>query len=336
MRNNNKGVIMTVITQLNHLFNIQQYVPVKALNILTYQLFRFFDPPSLSKNTFTKDPFNTDLEYLTKVGINHPLREKQTIFIEGRSYSVHRKIAAEGLVSYALKSNDDLTPILLFRCTEINPFKEAAFDSMQNDVATNLGEMGYLAARESFRELMNDPTFRNADQKIRVAGYSLGGAHAQYFIAEHHASVSHGIFYSDPGIQAKIVEAFAKNIQKSLRKEPLILQIFRTYGDPFPLFGDKHLGCGVDHPNVRTQLFEIDVKNQYSFDPKLHSKRIFSTDDYTVYESRDPAHLSRKLDNARRNLVSPLFETTRQQCGGCLSVALKSGECFFSLLRQRT
>jgi hypothetical protein len=287
-----------------------------------------------------EDPFNADLEHLVKYRIKHPLYQGQKIemrTLEGSfaSYTVHRKIAGQGLVSYALKpasENANLSPLIVFRGTETNPLKENSFESMQNDVDIHIGEKGWMSARKSFEELMQDPTFRNAGEKIKVAGYSLGGAHAQYFVSEYHREVSHGIFYNDPSIQGQITEKFAGEIEESHRDEPLILQIFRTQGDPFHHFGDKHLGCNVDHPNVSTQLLEISVPNQYHFDTALHSKRIFDTEqfDYTVREFTDPSQLSRKLDNAKRDPVTSLLETLRQKLSCFLSSALAAIKSFFS------
>lgn len=290
------------------------------------------------------DPFNADLEHLVKVKIKHPLYEGQKIEMRTRdgsfeSYTVYRKIASHGLVSYALKpteSDSNLSPLIVFRCTETHPLKEGAFDSMQNDVDTHIGEKGWMATKDSFKELMKDPAFRDPNEKIKVAGYSLGGAHAQYFIAEHHEHVSHGIFYNNPSVKAQIAEKFAEEIQESHRAEPLILQIFRTHGDPFHHFGSKHIGCNVDHPNVSTQLLEVSVPNQYTFDTKLHSKRIFDTQkfDYTIHEFTDPSRLARKLDNAKRDPVSSLFESIRQKFSRFLSIALSSIESFFNWITQ--
>jgi hypothetical protein len=283
------------------------------------------------------DPINGPLEHLVKVRIKHPLSQGEQILMGDHSYTVYKKIAAEGLVSYALKpdgENSNLQPLIVFRCTEENFFKEASFESIQNDIDLSLGERGWAATKKRFRELMNDPLFRKGNQKVNVAGYSLGGAHAQHFIAEHHASVSRGIFYNNPSIQAKTVEQFAEDIQKYDRKDPLIFQIFRTQGDPSHLFGEKHLGCDIDHPNITVQLLEIDIPNQHSFNIALHSKRIFDTHlfDYTVSEWTDPVDLSKKLNNNSRSVVSSLFEAIRKQCSSFLSIALNAIRSLFQSL----
>lgn len=266
------------------------------------------------------DYWNADLEYLTKVQICNSLEKGAQITLQTSNgpanYTVYHKIAAGGLVSYALKpQTPDFPPLIVFRCTEPDPLGEQAINSIQNDVESNIGEKGWNATKSAFDHLMNDPKFRSAGQKVRVAGYSLGGAHAQHFIAAHHASVSHGVFYNNPSISAETAETFAKTMQNVHRDEPLILQIFRTCGDPFHHFGGKHLGCGVDHPNVQTQLLEMNLPNQQTFDLSLHSKRIFKTEnfDYTVSEWTDPELLSRKLDNTRRGPVTMIGEILRKE-----------------------
>ncbi len=280
-----------------------------------------------ANRAFLEDPMNEHLEYLVKVQLCHSLCEGKELQIGDKFYIVHRKISGKGLVSYAIKpsgKNPNLQPFILFRCTETNPFKEESFNSVQNDIDPSLGERGWNATKEQFEKLMNDPSFRRKDQKVKIAGYSLGGAHAQYFLSEHHAAVSHGIFYNNPSIKGEIAEKFAKKIETTHRDSPLILQIFRTQGDPFHLFGEKHLGCDLDHPNISVQLLEVDVLNQQNFDLKLHSKRLFKTDqlDYTVNEYINPAHLSKKLNNTKRSPISSFFEALRRKCSGFLSLAL--------------
>lgn len=353
----------------SNLFNYFKSNPIKTANYASYQLFRWSDttPKPVIKHILNapkiqelpttqkteapwvanfrqvtvnrdliEDPMNEHLEYLVKVRINHPLCEGQEILVGDKSYLVYRKIAGKGLVSYAIKpsaKNPHLQPFILFRCTEANPFKEESFSSVQNDIDPSLGERGWNATKEAFEKLMKDPSFRKADQTVKVVGYSLGGAHAQHFLNEHHASVSHAIFYNNPSIRAKVAEQFAGKIQTSQREKPLILQIFRTQGDPFHLFGEKHLGCGIDHPNISVQLLEVDVLNQQKFDLKLHSKRLFKTElfDYTVSEYTNPADLSKKLNNAKRSPVSFFFETVRQKFSRFLSTALHAIRSVFHL-----
>lgn len=275
------------------------------------------------------DSSNADFEYLVKVQIADGLQKGQKITLETNegpaTYIVYKKIATEGLVSYALKPEcPNQSPLIVFRCTEPDPCKEHSFHSMQNDTDSNIGERGWRAARKTFRELMGDRDFRDKGQFVKIGGYSLGGAHAQHFLAEHHARVSHAIFYNDPSIQPAICEAFANNIKKEKREKPLVLQIFRNWGDPFHHFGGKHLGCDVNHPKVHTQLLEIRFPNQTKFDTDMHSQRVFKTDryDYRVEEFTDPKVLAKKLDNSRRDPFSGVAEQYRKRYTPFLSPLL--------------
>ncbi|HSX13803.1 MAG TPA: hypothetical protein VLE96_05225 [Chlamydiales bacterium] len=273
---------------------------------------------------------NADFEYLVKVQVPDGLQKGQKITLQTNDgpveYIVYRKIAIDGLVSYAFKPfTENHPPLIVFRCTEPNFRKEHSFHSMQNDTDPHLGERGWLAARKTFEKLMKDRKFRGKGQKIKVAGYSLGGAHAQYFVAEHHARVSHAIFYNDPSIRADVVEDFAKNVH-----EPIVIQIFRNSGDPFTHFGSKHLGCGVTHSNAQVQLLEIHTPQQDRFNIDQHSKRIFKTDDYnyTVEEFTDPNVLAIKLDHTKRDPITIIAEKIRLFYGNLLSKMLGSASRF--------
>ncbi len=275
------------------------------------------------------DSLNADLEHLVKVKICYDLLEGTKIPLRTDkgivTYTVYRKIANDGLFSYALTPDPDVPdqlPLIVFRCTEPDPLKAHAFSSMQNDVDFYLGERGWRASEKLFLHLMADRKFRAPGQKVNVCGYSLGGAHAQYFVAVHHARVKHAIFYSNPSINAEVVDQFAKTVREDEReKDPIILQIFRNWGDPVTHVGVKHLGCGVDVPYVKVQLLEFDFPNQDRFEVAQHTRRIFATDmyNYKVNEFTDPKVLEQKLDNTNRDGVTRCFENTRQEAGGFLS-----------------
>ena len=285
------------------------------------------------------DPHNGWLENLTKVQIKDGLEIGDILPCEGGEYRVHRKISQEGLVAYALtplKEESSLPPLIAFRCTMADPFKEEGLNSVCNDLDPCIGQRGYFACQSKFADLMNDPTFRGKDQKIQVTGYSLGGAQAQYFVKDHFRNVSHAIFYNDPSITEEAAEDFASEINQMHLKDPLIIQIFRTEGDPCHLFGGKHLGWGVDHPQVMVQLLEIEHPNQPLFDVELHSKRIFHTNafDYIVTESTDPKMLDKKLNNLKRSAFSCLFETIRRELSGFLASFFNSIFNFFKKKKE--
>lgn len=271
------------------------------------------------------DPFSAWLEQFVKVTINYKISFKKSIPVTTKTgkiehYKIHRKIASNGLLAFALKpaeKNSSLSPLIVFRATETNIFAEEALASMQNDLDARMGERGWMASQKEFTALMEDPEFRNPDEKVKVAGYSLGGAHAQYFILDHFTNVSYGCFYNNPSVHADVAEEFARRINEEDLQDRLVLQIFRTDGDLFHLFGSKHLGCGVNHPSVSTQLLEIRYPAQQMFDLSLHSRRIFDTDrfDYRVVECVSPRHLIHLLDNTKRDPVSSFLEKTRSKFG---------------------
>lgn len=303
---------------------------------------------NISQNkTLIHDPFNAWLEKFVKITINYkvPLHEKIAVPMNDGTiehYRIHRKITGGGLVAFALcpdRENSPLSPLIVFRATELDLFAEQAAESIQNDLQPHMGEMGWTANCEKFRNLMNDPAFRNPDQKVKIAGYSLGGVHAQYFIHEHFNNVSHGVFYSNPGIHASIADSFAEKIHKGELQSSLVFQIYRTIGDPLHHFGGKHLGCGVKHPNVNVQLLEIFYPSQTKFDVSLHSRCIFSTHrfDYRVNEYFHPDHLEHLLDVSKRDPISNFFEKFRNTFGAAVSMCIRGitwvGRALSKLLR---
>lgn len=285
-----------------------------------------------------EDPFSAELENLVKKVINSPLQIGQIISLRTKAneviqYKVHAKIAEKGLVSYAFKPVNDsqASPLIVFRGTEPDPFGEESFNSLRNDIEKNLGKTGWICSRKFFNDLLNDETFRSKDQLIDVAGYSLGGAHAQYFIAEHHESVNRGIFYSNPNIDIGTVEKFAESIKNTNRSSQLSFQIFRILGDPVPHFGGKHLGCGTNHPNLHVQLIELDLPYQLGFDVNLHWKKVFDTQDfdYIAKEYTDPDVLAKKLNNHIRDPISSILENLRSRLSNSLHCLIDIGEFSF-------
>ena len=285
-----------------------------------------------------EDPFNGWLEKFVKVEINNPIQVGTTVPVLTKhgleTYQVHRKMAKQGLVAYALtptRKDSHLSPLVAFRCTETNPFKEQAFNSVHNDVTSRIGEKGWMANREDFQELMQDPLFRGENEKVQVVGYSLGGAYAQRFIAEHFKEVSRGTTYNAPSIDAETAEDFAAKANEISAQNPLVIQIFRSVGDPFHHFGEKHLGWGVDHPSVKVQLLEVEYPNQTKFDFDLHRLRIFDTNNfnYTIHEYHDPKELKNLLNNYKRDPFSSSAESVRHHFSGFLSSVISAFGSFF-------
>lgn len=267
------------------------------------------------------------LERMCKVTVNRELIEGQLIPTPGQDglidyYKVYRKICGDGLIAYALKpavADSTLKPLVIFRPTQWAFSNEDAFPSYLNDVQRNVGEMGWKASESKLRELMSDSKFRKDDQKVSIAGYSLGGAHAQYFLAEHGDNISHAVFYADPSLDDPIAEQFAEKMNAVPRRdEPLNIQIFRLRGDFCHYVGGKHVGWGVNHPDINIQLMEIDHDNKMTHSFKLHSHRIFDNNKfpYQMECYEDSEQLFNHLDNSKRGPDVFWYERMRRIWGG--------------------
>ncbi len=279
------------------------------------------DPINGWLEDFVKDKAFKDLPVNTKIEL--PGREGTAV------YRVHSRIEKEGLVAIALAPEQDgLSPFLIFRGTQPDVIAgHQGLESVQNDLDHGLGERGWNSCKEALENLMNDPTFRNPKQKIKVSGFSLGGAHAELFIAEHFRNVSQGVFHSSPGISSAITDRFAKNLQNTPLEEPLSLQFFQIMGDPVPHFGERHLGCQARDSLLQTELFHIEFPEQDRFEIRLHSTRIFPSfpTTYKVTQYKDPEKLDRLLNNQRRNSISFVGELFRKIIGRPLFWIVEQG-----------
>ncbi len=276
------------------------------------------------------------IERCSKVIVNRELISGQLIPAPGLDgamdyYKVFRKIGTgDGLVAYALKpatANSTLKPLVVFRPSQWAFSNEDAFETYFNDVQPHVGELGWNAAKGIFEELMNDPKFRRNNEMVSLAGYSLGGAHAQYFLAAHADHIADAYFYSDPSDDAPIAEVFAQEMnRKPRRREPLNIQIIRMKGDICHYVGGKHVGWGVEHPDVNIQLMEIDHEDKTVTAFKLHSHRIFDNSSFPyqmqVYE--DTQELFNRLDNSMRGPDVLWYERMRQIWGRVAYISLFS------------
>jgi hypothetical protein len=272
--------------------------------------------------------FHAWMERFVKVIVNRELLEGQLIPAPGQDgridyYKLHRKIGTgDGLVAYALKpaaADSTLKPIIFFRPSQWAFSNEDAFETYLNDVQVNVGEMGWKNAKPLFDQLMQDPHFRRPDEKISVAGYSLGGAHAQRFLEFHHQHISYAVFYSDPSVDDATAERIRDIMNVMPRRDvPLNIQIFRMKGDFCHYVGGKHAGWGVVHPDVNIQLMEFDHENKKVSTFYLHSHRIF---DNTVFHYQmqcieSSQELFNHLDNSKRGADVFWYERMRRLWGG--------------------
>jgi hypothetical protein len=272
------------------------------------------------------------LERFCKVTINRELIEGQVIPVPGQDgridyCKIHRKIARDGLVAYALKpiaKDTTLKPMIIFRPTQWAFSNEDAFEAYLNDAQPSVGEMGWSATKELFEMLMKDRHFRRNNERISVSGYSLGGTHVQRFLEAHYEHVASAIFYNDPSVDKETAERFAEKVNLMPRRteEPLNIQIFRTNNDFCHYVGEKHVGWGVYHPDVNIQLLEIDPESNEI--TAFHSHRIFDNTrfPYQIKPHENTEELFNHLDNTKRGDTVLYYEKMR---------SLTSRVAFFSL-----
>jgi hypothetical protein len=287
--------------------------------------------------------FHSWKERLAKVTVNRELLEGQLIPAPGQDgridyYKVYRKIATgDGLVAYGLRPvtrDSTLKPLIVFRPSQWAISNEDAIETYLNDVHVNIGEKGWEPSKPHFDQLMSDPKFRRGNEIVAIAGYSLGGAHAQRFLEFYYADVSKADFYSDPSIDNATAERIRMNINAMPRRaEPLNMEIFRTKGDLAHYVGDKHAGCGVVHPDVNIQLRETDHENKKISVLSLHSNRIFDNNvfRYRMQCVENKEQLFNHLDNSRRvpEIIKDViwYEKIRRLWGGV-------AYCSFSALSE--
>ncbi len=247
------------------------------------------------------------LEELCKDTVNRELLAHQLIPVPGREgsvdwYEVHARVLAKGLLAYGLRPlchDSSLKPLIVFRPTQREMGAEEALATFQNDVELKIGSSGWLAARTAFDQLMSDPQFRRDGEKVIVAGYSIGGAHLQYFLYQFSSQVSEAFSFNAPSIDAETAEAFARQVNEG-GHDPLSIQILRTLGDPVPKFGEKHLGDGVlPGKAVEVILTEAGIANPRIRWAQRHSARVFADPSCT---KRQIAHPDTQLSNVQQGL----------------------------------
>ncbi len=278
--------------------------------------------------------FTAWLERICKVTVNREFLEGQLLAAPGPGglpdyYKVHKKIATgDGLVAYALKPatlDSHLKPLIIFRPSQWALSNEDALETYRNDVQPSVGEDGWKGAEPLFDQLMQDPHFRTDPQRIAIAGYSLGGVHAQYLLAKHFDKINQATFYNDPSSPDETAEKAATAINAMPRRpeDPLYMQIIRIDGDPCHYVGGKHVGWGITHPDVKVQLQEVDHNDKQISVFFLHAYRVFDNTNPT-YQTRlceDPQQLNNHLDNSKRGADVLWYERMRRLWGGVAYVA---------------
>jgi hypothetical protein len=290
-----------------------------------------------------KISFSAWRERLCKTMINKELMEKQILPAPGANgrveyYKVYRKISGDGLVAYALKpvgSDSTLPPLVVFRPTQVALSYEDMIDSLMNDLQLRIGEMGYAPAKPKLDALMKDPHFCRPGKKVAVAGYSLGGTHAQWFTYDHWKRISKACFYNAPSVHEEMAEDFARQVNASpLTKLKIRIKrvVAGVQGDWAHFLGGKHLGWGLKRKNL-VKLTEYNcVSRTISslFDRIwLHTRRVVDNDNNHFSPTVvDPKVLDEHLDNESRGPAIYWYEKMRRVWGGTLLLVLSGLKVF--------
>lgn len=189
-------------------------------------------------------------------------------------YKVYDIVCYGGLTAVALVplSNDStLSPILSFRCTKQSFGQADSVESMLNDIEENIGESGYKMSKHVLDKLMKDPEFLRGKKPI-VTDYSLGGAHATYFMRDHWREVAECVCFNWVGSDEEGPMQIAKEINALPENQaPPPIYGYRNKGDHANYVGKKHLGWGITHPKAIVQVIEFDIDDL----PKPDEENIF-------------------------------------------------------------
>jgi pimeloyl-ACP methyl ester carboxylesterase len=269
--------------------------------------------------------FDEWLERMSKVIVNRELLIGQIIpapGIDGATdhYKVYQKITTgAGLIAYALRpatQDSTLKPLLVFRPTPWAVSHEDAFAAYLNNVERTIGETGWKSSKQTINELMTNPHFKKPNEKIIIAGYSLGGAHAQHFLAAYPEFVFRAVFYNDPNVDEKTALNFAEKVNAMPKSLQMLIEIYRMEGDRVSWVGEKHVGYGVTHPNVKVDIVEWKHENANIALHKLHSHKALDASSFPhtmnpiKSEERDE-----KLDNSKRPIEQQFYDNFRKAWG---------------------
>lgn len=211
---------------------------------------------------------------------------------------MYAKIASCGLIAYALQPaayNSSLSPLLVFRPTQTHAGAEDFLETLRNDLDSSIGKSGWLATESAFANLMADTAWRADDEKIIVAGFSLGGAHMQYFLSHYVNEVSSAYSFNAPGIDEDSARAFKSKIQPF---HPFKLFIFRSDKDLVPLVGKVHVGWDIRKKksaevHILQGVFNKASKNWIH----AHKRDLLSDPECQLHEIDDPFGFHTTLHN---------------------------------------
>ncbi|MBS3904701.1 MAG: hypothetical protein KGZ39_05190 [Simkania sp.] len=230
----------------------------------------------------------------------------------------------DGLVAYAFKplsKSSRLQPMILFRGSPYHLSGNDVLETWLNNMQKNIGWLGYQSSRGKLAKLAHDTDFCGKNQRITVGGFSLGGAFAQLFTADHPERIAEAIFFNDPSIDAETADMFSAKIN-SMKKLPtsMKVRIFRTKGDFVHYANEKHLFCDVHHPQIDIRLTEIEPKPNLTTKQR-HGWRHFDCaipGNYTERVFTRSGDLDQKLNNAKRGEEVLWYERVRLFFGSYL------------------
>ncbi len=234
-------------------------------------------------------------------------------------YEVAKKIGTgAGLVAYMLKPvsmQSTLKPLLIFRPTQTSLASEDVIETYFNDLEQNIGHRGYIVARRELAEMMRDPAY----QKIEAAGFSLGGAHLQRFLADHGPRVSQTIFFNDPSIDTHTASAYADWMNQLELPERISLVFYRTVGDRVHWFGHHHVGKGITNPLIDLKLVDLHYSRSHTISSKaLHSTLLLQDLASCRVEEYRGEEVQQHLDFEQRGQDVLWYETRRHLYGSLI------------------
>ena len=310
-----------------HLFKVFSFSQVSEGFWKVYERF-FIDPVTREKgklkkiqelaNAKTREFY---FEHLAKTVATQDLEEGMILpgpLGEG-FYYVYKKIQKGALIAYGLKpvqKKSRLPPVLFFRPTQIELTAKKAKETFEDDfheVAVGLG--GFQAALSDLDQLVRDRKFRNLQKKMVVAGFSLGGAYVQHFLAhgENWKHVQEALLFNSPGVDQKTAETFAKKMNTAPSGQTLpMLSFFRTKKDFIDHGGAVHIGFGVTNPKAKMQLTEYSCLNPLTSQVDLHTEYYqelkATKETFDLSSSKDQIH----LNNSARGKEVGAWEKIRQ------------------------
>lgn len=243
------------------------------------------------------------LEVFCKRVVNREFVQGQLIPVPGNKgaiqwYKVYAKIASCGLVAYALAPatcNSSLPPLLVFRPTQTHAGAEDFLETLRNDLDHAIGMSGWLATESAFAKLMQDPLWRAASEKIVTAGFSLGGAHMQYFLSQYANDVVTAYSFNSPGVDENTAQKFKERIERS---SSCNLLIFRSEEDLVPLVGEVHVGWDMRHKKgVRVHVIQGMFDTPSKSWAHAHKRDLLSDSKCYLHEIEDPFGFHPMLHN---------------------------------------